>query len=203
MNDNFKEQKPPELAILQDGTVIRLVPIERTGKALYASKDGEVYSYYRSRFRKLKPTLTALPGSKYTHNKKHQYLKLWGMYNNILVHHAVKEAWEGPRPAGMICDHINGNTMDNRLCNLEWVTPEENMRRRWVLYAKQGKGYSGKKLTELGKHALLVRRKYAKKHGILIQLEIAFPEEDDETIEGISLVDKIIEIDGEAVSPNK
>ena len=97
-------------------------------------------------------------------------------YNHIKVYVAVLSAWVGPRPKGMQCDHINGNHFDNRLCNLEWVTKEENMRRRWVLNAKQGKSYNGKRLTELGKRALQYRRKYAEKHGILIQMEIEFEE---------------------------
>ena len=50
-------------------------------------------------------------------------------FGYILAHHAVLYAWVGPCPKGFECDHLNGITTDNRLENLEWVTPEENRRR--------------------------------------------------------------------------
>lgn len=42
------------------------------------------------------------------------------------VHSVVAEAFMPPRPAGHQINHKNGNKRDNRLENLEYVTPKEN-----------------------------------------------------------------------------
>lgn len=42
------------------------------------------------------------------------------------IHCLVLEAFVGPRPAGMECRHLNGNSSDNRLENLRWGTRVEN-----------------------------------------------------------------------------
>jgi len=44
------------------------------------------------------------------------------------VHRMVLAAHVGPCPAGYQTNHINGVRDDNRLANLEWVTPSENTR---------------------------------------------------------------------------
>lgn len=44
------------------------------------------------------------------------------------VHTAVCEAFNGPRPDGMECRHLNGDPLDNRAVNLAWGTHAENMR---------------------------------------------------------------------------
>ena len=44
------------------------------------------------------------------------------------VHHLILEAFVGPRPEGKQTNHINGIKSDNRLVNLEWVTPQQNVR---------------------------------------------------------------------------
>lgn len=43
------------------------------------------------------------------------------------VHSLVMAAFVGPRPAGHEINHINGVKDDNRLSNLEYVTPKENI----------------------------------------------------------------------------
>ncbi len=47
----------------------------------------------------------------------------------------VLETFVGPKPDGHEADHINFDSLDNRLVNLRWLTSEENQARkatRWV-----------------------------------------------------------------------
>lgn len=45
-----------------------------------------------------------------------------------LIHHVVAEAFLGPRPDGKEINHKDGNKRNNRVSNLEYVTPSENIR---------------------------------------------------------------------------
>jgi hypothetical protein len=55
----------------------------------------------------------------------YRHIKL-GRSHQTKVHILVLEAFVGPRPDGMVCRHLDGNPMNNRLSNLRWGTPEEN-----------------------------------------------------------------------------
>lgn len=163
----------PKSLFLEDGTEVRLVPLELTVRPLYVTRDGRGYTYNKVRgLRQTKPTKTQGSLSCRYPSQQRLIFRLRHV-SSIYVHRAVLEAWGYPRPEGMECDHINGNHFDNRLENLEWVTRSENARRRWELYARNGKSYLGKKLTELGKRALRERGKY-RKQWKLVQLTINF-----------------------------
>ncbi len=43
------------------------------------------------------------------------------------VHRLVLETYVGSCPEGMVCRHLNGDPADNRLKNICWGTPSENV----------------------------------------------------------------------------
>lgn len=48
---------------------------------------------------------------------------------NILLHRALYEAEYGRIPAGLVVDHIDGNVRNNRISNLQAITPSLNVTR--------------------------------------------------------------------------
>lgn len=47
----------------------------------------------------------------------------------VRMHHFVLGVSSSTLPPGHVVDHVNHNSLDNRKCNLEVITQEENMRR--------------------------------------------------------------------------
>ena len=66
----------------------------------------------------------------YTRKRQDERVTLWkdGAPKDYLVARLVAMAWHGVPEEGMTCNHINGNPLDNRPCNLEWVTIHDNIR---------------------------------------------------------------------------
>jgi len=127
-----KREYPPR-QVLQDGTEVRLVPLEKTkGRPLYVSRNGVPYSFATGKLVQITPQQNTYPCSKTDGGRKQRYLTL-PHHNGVKLHHAVALAWIGPRPEGCECDHLNGNVADNRADNLEWVTPAENRRRALII----------------------------------------------------------------------
>lgn len=66
-----------------------------------------------------------------SHSSKQGYLKVTlhkdGTPKQRSVHRLVLEAFVGPRPTGMVCRHLNGDHLDNRVENLAWGTQAENI----------------------------------------------------------------------------
>ena len=137
---------PPSL-FLEDGTEVRLLPLEKTGgKALYVSADGRCFSYFRCVLRLAKPQADTSKTNRFNAHRKQKYLRMT-RYGNILVHIAVATVWIGPRLDGYECDHLNGITTDNRVENLQWVTPAENRKRAKILRCMRDAGNDPKQYS--------------------------------------------------------
>lgn len=54
-------------------------------------------------------------------------------------------------PVGMVVDHINGNTLDNRKCNLRSITNAENMQNLTGPHSDNSTGYRGVTRDKSGK----------------------------------------------------
>ena len=80
---------------------------------------------------------------------------------HMCIAHAVLEAFVGPRPVGMQCDHVNRIRDDNRMVNLRWVTHAENMRNRAftpdvrarMSHSAKNRNYSEETLAAIRQHA--------------------------------------------------
>lgn len=82
---------------------------------------------------------------------------------HMLVHRAVVMAFIGPIPKGMWVNHKNGIRNDNRIDNLEIMTPSENHRHaRDVLKRKYTKGGSNSGKAKLTKESIVAIRQLKK-----------------------------------------
>lgn len=68
------------------------------------------------------------PIKRMTSNQKYMIFRIDGSL--VQAHRLVLMTWQPRKDMDKLTvDHINSNPRDNRLCNLEWVTREENLRR--------------------------------------------------------------------------
>ena len=82
------------------------------------TKDGEVYSKYRSKWM-----------SKHTDRKGYYYFSLWidGRTKLMKAHRLVALAFIPNPDEKPFIHHKDGNRKNNNISNLEWVTPSENV----------------------------------------------------------------------------
>lgn len=109
----------------------------------FISEDGDVFTTYRKNGKTmLKPHIDK-DGYKrvalYTSKDK----RVW-----IGVHKLVALTFLGGEHQGMVVNHINYDRADNRLENLEWVTPEQNVQHSIQNYRGKKKPIYG--VNEIG-----------------------------------------------------
>ena len=59
---------------------------------------------------------------------KYFQVKRGGKRVNKFFHYLVAEQFIGVRPDGLVIDHIDRNSLNNKVSNLRYITQEENMR---------------------------------------------------------------------------
>lgn len=126
----------------------------RTNGKLYTNGKHDFFSLtsrgLRQVFEHLAPT-SRTPGRSCHNGKRGNIYPQMREYGNATCHSLVCTAFHGPRPIvnGIlyVCDHKNGNIMDWSKDNLEWVTPQENAKRRAILRALRICGRDPRKMA--------------------------------------------------------
>jgi len=114
---------------LRYGCAFRKIPLTR-GK--FAIVDPEDYE----RFAKYKWFLSSSPTSSYA--ARWQYSGSGGLRKKIWMHREVIDI-----PKQLLCDHINGHSLDNRATNLRPATVSQNLCNRPKTKAKTRSKYKG------------------------------------------------------------
>jgi hypothetical protein len=103
------------MLIKQEPEIEQRIPpfIIPLSKSKYAIVDRDLYQFLRKyHWKAVKSAHTFYAVAKFS---------LVGQNHYIKMHRLIAKT-----PVGMVCHHINGNSLDNRRCNLVNMTPEEH-----------------------------------------------------------------------------
>ena len=139
---------------LVDGTIVRKCP---TIKPLYCSRAGKFYSVHNAILtddgwvlREVKPNFSPAmrtPGRHCFNGKRGCVYPIMRQYDKQMCHKLVALTWIGPRPEGMVIDHLNGDILNWSADNLEYVTPKENIKRARLLRVLRSIGRDPKQMS--------------------------------------------------------
>lgn len=118
--NGITELRPCQYGINEQGEVV---------KTLYCSRDGRFYVRYEDGWHELKAHFS--PGMQ--NRKGGSDYPIMRHFGSRLCHHLMAYAWPGARPQGYEIDHLNGDKLNWSADNLEYVTPEENIRRAKIM----------------------------------------------------------------------
>ena len=107
-------------------------------------------------------------------NYAHIMLCKDGIRKTFLIHRLVAKAFIDNIENKPFVNHINGNKLDNRVENLEWVTPSENMKHAYKmgLISQKGENHNLAKLCT--EDVLEIRRLYKEDGMLLTQISALY-----------------------------
>jgi len=85
-----------------------------------------IHPYSGKTQRKGKVLSQSVKKNRYSSRYMTSIFSIAGKHKTVMTHQCVCAAFNGPRPERMVAAHINGNSLDNRAINLQWVTCKEN-----------------------------------------------------------------------------
>lgn len=77
-----------------------------------------------------------------------------GRKNRQYVHRLVFEGFTGEIETGLEINHINGIKTDNRVCNLEKISKQENMRHAWNNGLMKSRSFNMEQVAQIKSMAL-------------------------------------------------
>ena len=83
-----------------------------------------------------------------------------GCTHTVKMHRLVLLAFVGTPKDGLQCNHKNGIRNDNRLINLEWVTPSENSKHSFKIGLNSNRGELNPAATLTDQQVIEIRRNY-------------------------------------------
>lgn len=93
---------------------------------------------------------------------KKMYQRVHIDYQDKYVHRLVLETFVGPCPDGYQCAHLDGNTKNNHLSNLAWVTPLENSSHK-IIHGTSGAGSKNAMAKVSEEDVIKIRNLYLEK----------------------------------------
>ncbi len=100
------------------------------GSGYFITKDGKVFSTKRKEIHKMRSTL----------NNSGYYsiqFRIYGGFKCYLIHRLVASAYLGEPLRGQQVNHKDKDPRNNDVSNLEWVTPEYNVRYSSLKYSEE------------------------------------------------------------------
>lgn len=92
----------------------------------------EISNFGRLRSSRMRTPATILKPSVIRAGYLTYSLRSGATHKRFMAHRLVLEAFVGPCPAGMQCGHLDGNSSNNRVDNLKWITALENQSHRKI-----------------------------------------------------------------------
>lgn len=133
----------------------------KTYRGMLVNESGEVVSLWRGTWKGMRPFV----GGKGYHYVNYPHMPTKRIkYKTVLLHRLIMDAFHGPSTCEV--DHRDENKSNNKLSNLEYVSPEENKRRYWSKRSRP-KGLSKQDVLDIvASDGIIIAGQLASRYGV-------------------------------------